>query len=241
MAVLTDVSIENILERNKANWDRNPNLQNTKLLIDPFDDPSLTPVGYDLRVGPRYVKMVKKSRIHALEDNETLTICHREIVAIETEEYVGMPQNKTLSGLLVSKVSIAEKGLSHISTSLDADYRGRMIITLTNQSKRKVILKRKQPFCTVVFLENKDPASRCCGKDPNQHIVFIMNDWQIQDNVLRKTRLYNAAKILGAALPLLGIAYLYLTVGISEVQVSLLGLVSTVDFIVLDKLLKSEE
>jgi len=245
MTLLTDTSIDEILINAKRDWMQDPDTQQEKLLIAPFYRPCLTPVGYDLRVGERYLKMSTKltrpqAKINRLKTNGRITIKHNEIVAIETEEFTGMPQNRKYSGILVSKVSIAEKGLSHISTSLDPDYKGKMVVTLTNHSKRSVTLKREQPFCTVVFFKNEKPATQICEKDPNKHITFLLEDWSLPPKRIGKKLLFNILKISGLLIPLLYLLYLYLSVGVNEGEVALFVAISSSLFVILNAFLKSD-
>jgi deoxycytidine triphosphate deaminase len=201
MTLLTDTSINNIREKDKnvAEWRQHEQSHKKKLLIYPFEERCLTPVGYDLRVGNRYVKISSWWRSECrenLREKDEISISHNEIVAVETEEFIGMPQDKTISGIIVSKVSIVEEGLSHVSTSVDADYEGKLIITLTNHSKRKVRVKRKQAFCTLVFLKNKEPATRPCDRDPNKHFNRILTKFASQTHYFRKKLLFDIMNVL---------------------------------------------
>jgi len=53
MAVLTDTSIRRLLATDKDEWMQKEEIKREKLLIANFVEDSLTPVGYDLRVGSR--------------------------------------------------------------------------------------------------------------------------------------------------------------------------------------------
>ena len=241
MTVLTDTSIVGILEKSKETWMKKDDIKQKKLLIAPFDEQSLTPVGYDLRVGDRYLKMRTKLReFRRLKENEELTIEHNEVVAIETVEYVGMPQNKTCSGILVSKVSVAEMGLSHISTSLDPDYKGKLIITLTNHSNRKVRLRRKQPFCTVIFLKNEEPASKDCEKDPDKHITFLVEDWKLLPQQIKKKIFFRVMRIVLPIIPLIYLLYRYIFASVTEAEVGIFVAISSFLLMLLTISLKTE-
>lgn len=242
MTVLTDASIRGILVYDQKSWLQDDLVRKKKLLISPFAEDSLTPVGYDLRVGDRYLKMCTKLEggINRLEGNEELIIEHNEVAAIETEEYVGMPQNRNYSGILVSKVSIAEMGLSHISTSLDPDYKGKMVITITNHSKRKVSLKRKQPFCTIIFFKNEQPAVKPCEKDPGEHISFLVENWKLPQSRIRIKRLYTFLNLFIPAIPLLYLLYRYVFASITEAEVGVFVAVSSMLFLILNSLLKTD-
>lgn len=241
MSLLTDNSIEGLLITNKDTWTQREDIQREKLLIENYDEQSLTPVGYDLRVGERYLKMYSKlTDFASLQRDDDLLILPSEIVAIETEEFIGMPQNKEYSGIIVSKVSMGEKGFSHISTSLDPDWEGKLIITVTNNSKRKMILKREQPFCTMILFKNESAARRECGKHPDAHITSLIRDWKLIGKTPRKVIYVWIIKILIPAIPLIWLLVNHLRIGVSSAEVALFVAVSSFLFIILDKILALE-
>ena len=242
MTVLTDTSIRKILEKNRDTWMKGAEVKQNKLLINPFDEQSLTPIGYDLRIGDRYLKMCTKlkefRRLKGKSELSKISISHNEVVAIETEEYIGMPQNKKYSGILVSKVSIAEKGLSHVSTSLDPDYKGKLVVTLTNHSNRKVTLERNQPFCTVIFLKNEEPALKDCEKDPDKHITFLVEDWKLPPKQIRKKILVWVLRVALPLAPLIYLLYRYFFAGVTEAEVAIFVALSSFLYLILDTLLR---
>jgi deoxycytidine triphosphate deaminase len=229
MSLLTDTSIRRLLTTDKKMWEQNAEIQKNKLLIANYSEDSLTPVGYDLRVGDYYLKMHRKVKEAwtPLPNNAKLIISPGEIVALQTEEFIGMPQNKQYSGIIVAKVSLVEMGLSHISTSIDADYKGEMIITVTNHSKRKITLRRKQPICTMILFKNELPATKLCGKDPNRHVTSLLRSWGALAKKPLKSKLLDFIKICICAAPLVYLSYKYLTMGVSEAEVVLLATVSS--------------
>lgn len=242
MSLLTDTSIKDLLTTDKDEWERNEATKKEKLLIANFDGESLTPVGYDLRVGSQYLKMYHRIKDFAeLEENGELIILPKEIVAIETEEFIGMPQNKMYSGILVSKVSLVEKGLSHISTSLDADWKGKLIITIVNLSNRKITLKRRQSFCTMILFKNESPATRECRKHPDTHITSLLKDWKLIEKRPRRMIYFLILKTLIPAIPLILLLVYYLgRRGLARVEVALFVAISSFLFTILDKILPTE-
>lgn len=174
MTVLTDTDLREIMVTERSDWVGTN--KNTKLLIKNFIEDNLTPVGYDLSIGEEFVKLkqgIKKGYLR--NDEDKLIIKPNEIVAIRTYEDICMPQNKKISGIVVSKVSKVEEGLSHISTSIDPDWKGNFIITIANHSNRKVTLRYKNPFCTVIFLKNESAATKDCLKNPELHFDNLYN------------------------------------------------------------------
>ena len=84
-----------------------------------------------------------------------------------------MPQDRSISGLIMSKVSKVSQGLSHISTTIDSDWAGPLLIAITNHSRNTIKLPVSEPFCTVVFLENKSPASKSSRKPPGRFDILV--------------------------------------------------------------------
>lgn len=158
MTLLTNTDIRNILSSDPSEEDK------SKLIITPLDENCITPVGYDLRIGHRYVVNGEEK---SLSENQELRISPRNIALINTLEEVFMPKNKTLSGMINSKVSLSCKGLSNISTTVDADWRGTLLIAVHNNSNKDISLKFGESFCTILFFENKSPAKE--GKYAKPH------------------------------------------------------------------------
>ena len=68
-----------------------------------FERKLLTPVGYDLTVGSRYLSITRKV-IDDITESKPLVIVPTETVLIVTREYIEMPINKALSGIITSKM-----------------------------------------------------------------------------------------------------------------------------------------
>jgi len=137
------------------------------LLILPFDEESLTPIGYDLRVGEWYATSDNPLR-RQLKRGETLTIRPHSTALIESLESVDMPQDRSLMGLIESKVSRVSRGLSHISTTVDPDWEGHLLIAVHNHSERRQVFKSGDQFCTLVFIRTESPSTKRCGKGPGR-------------------------------------------------------------------------
>ncbi|MDI6603454.1 MAG: hypothetical protein QME57_05140, partial [Patescibacteria group bacterium] len=178
MSLLTDTDLRSKICSDK-NWK-----EGSKIHIYPFSEDSLTPVGYDLRVGNLY-----SSSLHGgpfrLEDNGRIVISPGDTVLITTLEKIGMPKDKSISALIMSKVSKVSKGLSHISTPIDPDYDGEPLIAMNNYSRSTIELLFGEPFCTIVFFENKSHSTKSCGKVPGRLDIFV-NKWSAAAQTARK-------------------------------------------------------
>jgi deoxycytidine triphosphate deaminase len=133
------------------------------LLIYPFRDELLTPVGYDLTIGGLYLSLARKDKMK-LAPSMPLVIKPAETVLITTTEYVGLPKDRRMGGLIESKVSMVSQGFSHISTTLDNDWEGHLLISFTNLQTYPITLHGGDPFCTVMFFASKSAATKPCGK-----------------------------------------------------------------------------
>ena len=177
--VLTDTDIRNILCPNE-NWEN----AEEKLKIYPFNEESLTPVGYDLRVGNTYTSTSQPGLCQLSQGNKII-IKPGDTALITTLEYIGMPQNFMTSALIVSKVSKVSRGLSHISTNIDPDWKGNLLIALHNHSMNKIELEYGESFCTIVFLENKSNSTKPCNK-PDGRLDLYMQEWARKASLAKK-------------------------------------------------------
>lgn len=166
MCLLTDTDLTNLITSEKDWSDKH------RLHIYPFDAECLTPVGYDVRVGPQYASSID-AELYELKPNDQVIIKPGDTVLITTLEDIGMPQNRTISAFITSKVSKVSKGLSHVSTNIDPDWKGNLLIALHNPSRNTVFLKYGEAFCTVNFIENKSPSSKDCGKEPGRSDILL--------------------------------------------------------------------
>jgi deoxycytidine triphosphate deaminase len=155
--VLTDTDLRG---RISASEDRGAANQ---IQIHPFSEDCLTPVGYDLRVGGKYASVLHGGPFE-IQDGDSLEITPGDTTLITTLETIGMPGDRSLSAFIFAKVSKVSRGLSHISTTVDADWAGPLLIAVTNHSTSSVVLDYGEPFCTIVFMENVSPSTKACGK-----------------------------------------------------------------------------
>jgi deoxycytidine triphosphate deaminase len=160
MSILTDTDLEPLID------------SSGELVISPFNQECLTPVGYDLRIGKTYTTSDIKQVRRNLNEGESITLKPGTTALISTLEYVQMPKSRTVSGLIESRVSQVSKGLSHVSTTVDPDWRGHLLIAIHNHAVEEVKLKYGETFCTIVFLKNESPATRDSNKHPDRLDVF---------------------------------------------------------------------
>lgn len=121
------------------------------ILISPFEPKSLGATSYDLHIGERYVSLTAKPGLNDIGPGRNLVIEPGEAITLVSKEYIGLPQN--IAGMVFSKVSWLERGLSQISTYIHPGFYGPLRETLVNQSNQTVELDHGSAFCQIVFLE----------------------------------------------------------------------------------------
>lgn len=112
------------------------------LKIFPFESKNLTGIGYNLST---------TDFAFSINQGILLTI-HRKITDDGVERYVTIPANDTvlffskeyieidhtLAGTFHSKVSRVSEGLGHVSTTLDATWKGQLLISVNNPTSKGI-------------------------------------------------------------------------------------------------------
>ncbi|MBW4446820.1 MAG: deoxycytidine deaminase [Spirirestis rafaelensis WJT71-NPBG6] len=145
---------------NKAMIDFRKN-QEEGIDIEPFDKKSLTPVGYDIRVGTEGFSWKRKCVVDIEKDGKII-IEPNDIVIIKTLEFFIL-SNK-ISATIHSIVSkVINKGLSNISTTIDPGYSGKLLISFCNYRDSSTEFLFKERLCTVCFYRVELPAKKNRG------------------------------------------------------------------------------
>ncbi len=119
------------------------------LFIEDFDNNSLTPVGYDLRVGEEGYSWKRKEIINIKQDGK-IPIEANDTVVIRTLESLSL--SRKVSGTIHSIVSkVIPKGLSDISTTIDPGWTGKLLISVHNNRDSSTELTYGERLCTVCF------------------------------------------------------------------------------------------
>lgn len=111
-------------------------------------------------MSPRKEIDIEKERDIEIEPNDT--------VVIETLESVSL--SKEVGATIHAMVSKAVLyGLSHISTTIDPGWTGKLLISVSNNRDSSVVLRFRDSFCTVCFhkmeSESKVPLGRPADRD----------------------------------------------------------------------------
>jgi len=141
----------------------------SNILISPFEARSLGPTSYDLHIGERYVSLTaEEPGLRDIGPGRKLVVEPGEAITLVSKEYIGLPQN--IAGMVFSKVSWLERGLSQISTYVHPGFYGPLRETLVNQSNMTVELDHGSGFCQIVFLDIPEAKAdeRYVGSRRNQ-------------------------------------------------------------------------
>jgi len=169
MAVLSDRQIKEYAQKKK--------------LIEPFDENLLGPASYDLRVGQRVLKSIRKKEetpIVNLELERVLQIGTGEFIEVLTLEKVNLPEN--ICGRMGIRSFFTRKGLvSFVGPQVDPGFKGNLVISLFNTGPRTIVMKYGEPFCTIEFSELSAPCEKPYSGSyqgqndfPSDNIEFIV-------------------------------------------------------------------
>ena len=102
------------------------------LVIDPLDETSLSPAGYDLRMSAEVM----------LAPSE-----HRLVATMERVEL-----GRDLVGILHIRSSLAREGILASLALVDPGFRGQLTISLFNSGRKMIQLKAGERFVQLTFL-----------------------------------------------------------------------------------------
>lgn len=129
--LLTDIDIRELMKIDE-------------IVIHPFEDHNLTPVGYNLTPSDFILSINSQLLVNVYsEENEKFCFIEpNDTVVIMTREAIKVGSN--IAGTFHSRVSIVSKGFGHISTTLDPKWQGPLLISLNNPTKRRLKLMLAQ-------------------------------------------------------------------------------------------------
>lgn len=130
--------------------------------IEPFKDKYLTPVGYDLRIGIKGFSWNNKREID-IGNDKRIEIEPNDTVVIETLESVSL--SKEIAGTIHSMVSqTVPQGLSHISTTVDPGWTGKLLISVHNYRDCSIEIRFQDSFCTICFHKVESESKVSLGR-----------------------------------------------------------------------------
>lgn len=153
-------------------------LLNQEIVIYPFNENDLTPVGYNLNPSDFVFSLQSKELLKA--KNGFFQIKPHHTVLILTKEAVWV--SKKLAGTFHSKVGVVSTGFGHISTTLDPGWNGLLLISLNNPTDSTLLLATNQSFVTLMLYQLKTPALKKHDNLPRRTDILK----RISDDVLSR-------------------------------------------------------
>ncbi|MBX8631667.1 MAG: dCTP deaminase [Thermoplasmata archaeon] len=123
-----------------------------KLIVSGFSEPSLTPNGYDLRVG---TVMLPDS---GSEEMERASVPSLSRFAVSTLETVSLPSDMTAQ--LWIRSSYARKGILASFGKVDAGFKGTLTLAFFNSSSSEFIISKGDRMVQIVFERMCDRAEK---------------------------------------------------------------------------------
>lgn len=146
-------------------------LDTREIVIGGFKEDCLTPVGYDLRVGAKAFSWKKLCKID-VSDSDPLRIEPQDTVIIETFESIDL--SRRVSGTLHAMATHSlRRGLSHISTTVDPGWTGKLLVSLHNNLDTCVELQVEETFCTICFYEVQSEAQKDVRRAPGRTDIWV--------------------------------------------------------------------
>lgn len=138
-----------------------------ELVICPYSDKNLTPVGYNLSFSRFIVSLRKRAfvKIYHKDDEWFFILRPFETVLVWTRETIWV--SRFIGGTFHSKVSLVTRGLGHVSTTLDPGWHGQLLVPLNNPTKEKikVVIARDrekekiyETFITMVLFRSQEAS-----------------------------------------------------------------------------------
>jgi dCTP deaminase len=117
--------------------------------IDPFDEHSLEPATYDLRIGKT---AVVSSRTAPLDLSETPLAVLDPYAAAVLQTHEVLKLSTRLVGRVGLKTSLQRRGLiASTGPQIDPGFRGTLAVTIVNFTSRPYFFRFKEPFISIEF------------------------------------------------------------------------------------------
>lgn len=133
-------------------------VENGELAIKNFEERSLQPASYDMRLGEETITSSRREKYNPAEKG-LLTIAPGDFALVTTHERVSL--STKIAGHIGLRSLYAKKGIVMLSgPQIDPGFKGVLVVGLSNLSPRDVVIPYKAPFCTVEFFELEEPATK---------------------------------------------------------------------------------
>jgi deoxycytidine triphosphate deaminase len=152
-------------------------IKNHNMYIIPFNEKNLTGVGYNLTPS-EFVFSTQKGIVETIKERhgeKYVLVSAHDTVLVLTKENLWI--DNTLAGTIHSRVRIVSQGFGHISTTVDPQWNGPLLIALSNPTARKLKLTLQKTgttgtvdntFCTVVLHRLATPSAKRHDNPPQR-------------------------------------------------------------------------
>lgn len=108
------------------------------IYIAPFDELQLQPAGYNLTPTRFFYSTTKKKFLTIVENSDEVYVMidRNDTVLVRTRESVAV--SSALAGAFYSKVKVVSEGFGHVSTTLDPNWEGQLLISLNNPTNKRL-------------------------------------------------------------------------------------------------------
>lgn len=129
---------------------------NKNIVIEEFSESSLTPLGYDLRIGAIIYKDGDNQTLY-MNENDEFEIPSNASVRIISKEFLWISER--ILATIHSRGSFSAKGLILNSTTVDPNWSGCMAFSLFNFFSQPIKIKVGDKFSTIIFHYCHTPTS----------------------------------------------------------------------------------
>ena len=127
-----------------------------ELVLENFSEESLQRASYDMRLGKEAYTSSGREQVD-VEARGSLIIEAGDFAMVTTHESLKMPL--TMTGHIGLRSYFTRKGLVLLSgPQIDPGFEGLLVIGLCNLSLTDIIIRYKEPFCTIEFLKLIEPV-----------------------------------------------------------------------------------
>lgn len=166
-------------------------LLNKEIVVHPYNEENLTPLGYNLTPSDFVFSVSTKELIN--DEDGYYSIKPNDTVLVLTEESVWV--SKRIAGTFHSKVGVVSSGFGHISTTLDPNWSGPLLISLNNPTNMTLKLPKNKTFITLIFYTLNTISKKDHDNNPSRTDILL----KISDDMLRKDLSEKGKKFISKA------------------------------------------
>jgi len=143
------------------------------LVIEPLNDMSVTPTGYDLTIGKGVLIDDYGERIIPQKEGYLIVPPSRSAVVLTGEQ---LWISRRLVGTLHSRGTLAARGLLVNSTTVDPNWQGVLVLRLFNTTSSPIELKSGETFVTLMLHRASTPTSAKSATEPKGMLQGFVPD-----------------------------------------------------------------